>query len=1039
MLADPRSAGSVLLLAAALILGPSIAFADDITCTAGASACDGSANPDTITGSTGADTTYAGDGNDTVNSGDGNDLIWGGAGSDTVNAGAGDDSVTGDSDATNQSGSATMTGEHDVIDGGSGSNVIVGDGTAQAYPGDAKVVGAQDTITTGSGGDGTGYTSIVGDGNAVTRSAYSMAEVFGATDTITVTGPDGVSITGDGYAEVQGICESACGGTGTLTGAADTIDASGATGGVSVVGDGAATTTVIGAGDTITTGSGDDYILGDGWADMVDATNGNDVIHAGAGDDEIYGDGTDGTQLIGGADTIYGDDGNDFIVGDGYNYNELIGGNDVLYGGNGDDEIYGDYGINQQNLALYDSYALYSGTAVSDVTAAVLGVTGGDDQLYGGAGNDILYGQEGNDYLCGDDTTLNTGDQLFGGDGIDLACAHDDATSATSGIASVFNVATNDEQLLDESSEGSALMYSLLPILDPGITATIDNNGNISYTATQSGKVRYAVTRKGSPFTTFADLLITVAMAAGPPVTTPPPTTTPPPPTHHHPHDHHASDNNGGGGNDHNDTNDDVNLLTSSAEEPLVLDPLAENPTDQGPVSALPVLHPHPTTTSPGSGQSHGHEPPLVALMLVGAVIGALGRGGLSRQAAFIADRDDDRGAHDVTQTDAEGWGDRSFTWRFPGHGLIDAASAVIPVRLARFSPLLGRLTDDGSELRAMLGSLWLAAPVAGAALGVAAVGATHGTAVPPPLWMLIAGAVLGTLDAFAGLLAVGIYTVAALASGAITDTAKPDPVHSVLVILGLSFLWMAIPLIGSAIRPFRRLGDRSVRHVWDRAGDIVIAALLCGWVAQKLIGAMDLFAGQPTGLPQHANLMALIIMGAVTLRIATEHFALVAYPKRLNVVEAADEFPQPFLWSTVAGALARSAVFGFIGYAFIGWCWQLWLGTAVFLIPQLIEHLRDRFRTIPAVHRILPRGIVEIFVLIVACTIVARYAMSHSANPMSGIQMAFLLIALPPAILGALSLFTEDRTGKPNWMGELAGAAVLAATAALAFHGWDY
>jgi hypothetical protein len=257
---------------------------------------------------------------------------------------------------------------------------------------------------------------------------------------------------------------------------------------------------------------------------------------------------------------------------------------------------------------------------------------------------------------------------------------------------------------------------------------------------------------------------------------------------------------------------------------------------------------------------------------------------------------------------------------------------------------------------------------------------------------------------------------------------------------LAIGFLWMAIPLIGSAIRPFRRLGDGSLRHRWDVVGDGLIAALLCGWVAQKLTEAMDLFAGQKTGLPEHANTVAIVVMAAVALRVSMEHFAVSAYPQRLQQVEGEDP-PQPLLVSVVLGAFIRTAVFGFIGYAFIGSCWQLWLGIGLFLIPQLIDHLRERFRNIGLVQRILPRGIVEIFILVVTCTLIARYAMNQTPDEFTGLRMAFLLIAIPPALLGVLRAFAEDpdESGDTTWPREFLGALIVVVTAVLASRGWDY
>ncbi len=477
---------------------------------------------------------------------------------------------------------------------------------------------------------------------------------------------------------------------------------------------------------------------------------------------------------------------------------------------------------------------------------------------------------------------------------------------------------------------------------------------------------------------------------------------------------------------------------TTPSPEPTEPTPSATTPTSPiTPTPTEPVEDPRPASWITGEGASGAG----IALMSLAAVIGSLrGLSMAGRRVALVADRDENTIQRHVAARDAEGWGDRSFTWRFPGHRVIDAASVVLPDRLFRFSPLVGRIAEDGSEFRAMFGSLWLATPLAGVALALASAAAAGGRALPPSVWLVAAGAVLATFDAFSGAVAVVLFAGAVLIGGLGGVEGGPDTVHSLLVILVIGFLWMAIPLIGSAIRPFRRLGDGSLRHRWDVIGDGLIAALLCGWVAQKLTQAMDLFAGQETGLPEHANTIALVVMVAVALRVSMEHFAMSAYPQRLQQVEGEDP-PPPLLASVVLGAFVRTAVFGFIGYAFIGSCWQLWLGIGLFLIPQLIDHLRERFRNFGFVQRLLPRGIVEIFILVVACTLAARYAMDQGGDSLNGVRLAFLLIAVPPALLGALRVFAEDpdETADTTWPRELLGAVIVAVTAVLAARGWDY
>ena len=830
--------------------------------------------------------------------------------------------------------------------------------------------------------------------------------------------------------------------------------------------------------------------------DVVDAGDGDDYVEGAGGNDDLYG-GSDASEggdedvdggddrLNGGAgnDDVYGGDGNDTINGDAGD-DELFGGPgaDTISGGPDNDTIYGDdpplrnVDFSCVNIEICTGQGNFN---LSDFTAAALDGTpnddnlaggGGDDFIFGGygndtvngdAGNDHLYGEDGDDTLFGgtDDDFLSGGwgndilcggdgtDVLNGDDGDDVACAHDDAATVTSGAATTFDVTANDEELSDECFETNycrtPLVYEIFSVTD-GITATIDPvTGLLTFAATKSGVIRYSVTRPRScqeacitaidGTSTFADLIVSVL-----PIITPPQI----PPAPQAPHDDDDDD-------DQSDDDDD-----DDNDQPVFASPVFFEPplTDEEPLLVEPPTAPehHETTTPPVTkatgwplGRSAAGGSAFLTLMIMAAVIAALGRnGGIARTSAqrmAFADRDEETAAREVALRDAEGPGDKSFTWRFPGHKLVDGLSLSIPDKLSPFSPLVGRLADDGSELRAMFGSLWVLAPIAGIGLGVAAAAQTGGQAVPPSVWFIIAVAVLTTFDAFAGTLAALVFGGWAVLSGGLFDGTGPDFVHSLLVVLALCFLWMAIPLIGSALRPFRRLGDGSVRHWWDTAGDATIAALLCGWVSQKLTQAMDLFAGEPTGLPEHANTVAIAVMAAVALRIGIEHFSSAIYPRRLHAVEAPGEPPPPMLWSAIGGAFLRTAVFGFVGWSFIGSCWQLWLGVLVFLIPQLIQHLRDRTPTVGPVHRLLPRGIVEIFILIVACTLAARFALNSSPDQLTAIRWAFLLIALPPAIIGAAALFTHDDTGKPGWKGEILGALVLIATTVLALQGWDY
>jgi hypothetical protein len=340
-----------------------------------------------------------------------------------------------------------------------------------------------------------------------------------------------------------------------------------------------------------------------------------------------------------------------------------------------------------------------------------------------------------------------------------------------------------------------------------------------------------------------------------------------------------------------------------------------------------------------------------------------------------------------------------------------------------------------------MFGALWLLTPIAGATIGGLAVLHGDGHVAAPTLSLLLAGAIIATFDAFSGALAAAIFALGHVVTGAIFAPDGPGVVHSLLMLFAVGFLWTSLPLIGSAVRPFRRIGTRSLRYTWDRLADLAIASLLCAWIAQQMTGAMDLFLGQETGLPAHQDLVAVVVLAAVAARIAAEQFTTALYPSRLATVEPQAPLPAPSFASQVSGVMVRSASFAFIGFAFTGVCWQWWLGTVLFFLPQLLGTLRERFVTIQWVQRILPSGLVEIFILIVACTLAVRFALSYSQDELNAVRWVYLALSVPPAIIGSMAAFAgegrEERS--TSWRMELAGLGVFVATTWLALRGWSY
>lgn len=447
---------------------------------------------DTVTGGRGNDTVFGGFGNDTVLGGDGHDILNGGTGDDLVVGGNGDDRFTylrGDGRDTYVdsysspwetpwiSGQGLQNGySWGGVDGRSifrGSELVF-DGThwlkPVEYDVESGILRINPSATIGSAGYDTiefglgidididnitfqtsadGKDLVVGIGAAGTD-AGRFADIS-----------DQIILKGWGAAGTPSAAGSIETFTFFNTGAVDVAHTR-LLGGT----DGADTLTgLVNQKNWITSGAGNDTIIGQSQDDILNGNAGADILKGGIGAD----------LLLGGADNdkLFGQLGNDMLVG-GEGNDTLIGGadNDRLDGGNGIDiasyetstigvtlslALQAEYGFTDaQNTfgAGFDSLAGFenlTGSAYADV------LTGSTDNnvINGGAGNDLLTGNGGNDSLlggAGDDRLIGgVGNDVFnGGAGIDTAdySAANSAVIVGLGIAAGQNTGAGGKDIL---------------------------------------------------------------------------------------------------------------------------------------------------------------------------------------------------------------------------------------------------------------------------------------------------------------------------------------------------------------------------------------------------------------------------------------------------------------------------------------------------------------------------------------------------------------------------------------------------------------
>jgi hypothetical protein len=379
---------------------------------------------------------------------------------------------------------------------------------------------------------------------------------------------------------------------------------------------------------------------------------------------------------------------------------------------------------------------------------------------------------------------------------------------------------------------------------------------------------------------------------------------------------------------------------------------------------------------------------------LAGGRSGGGVRPGASRaptQSASVK-RSGDESEVDVNATDKleEGLerGDRSRTHRAPGSTLVDRLSTRIPNSIARFSPLLARVVNDGNYLRAMFGSLALLVPLAGLILGGFAAANAHYEALPPATGLAIAIIVLGIVDVFAGFLAAATYSVLVLAAGGGHGAAD------LRSLIDTDIVFFSVVMVVSATRSLRREPALNLAEWYDRAADIVVGGLLGMWALTKAIDALPGLAGVEVPLADKVRLVAFVALGSVVARYGAETLVMHWYPLRLTRVVPAEDTP---LSKTIQwlGAIAKTSIVAFFAESYLGNVWELYLGAAALLATMVLAIYEDEMPDWPFLRKAVPGGIIGLVFGIAVGSWIFHGVGHVVSNSTRVVALAFVFLAV--------------------------------------------
>jgi hypothetical protein len=350
--------------------------------------------------------------------------------------------------------------------------------------------------------------------------------------------------------------------------------------------------------------------------------------------------------------------------------------------------------------------------------------------------------------------------------------------------------------------------------------------------------------------------------------------------------------------------------------------------------------------------------------------------------------------------------------WKSKWLSFSDKFSIATVIKTAKFSPLFSKIAVDGAYLRAAFGSLGLLPTVAAAAISVMTVAMNEGEILTPQWQWFIVLAVIGIFDAFAGLVGTVIFV-----AGTVVMHGGVSSMDDVRLLLGVIIVGYGPALLANAFRAFRKEPEEGEEYWWERLVDLVVLPFIGGWVTATMISILPALAGTTMAVANHVNDFAIAIAIAITLRVVFEEFVGRWFPARLDTLHPTDvDDPKPYQkWISVS---FRLGVFVFVTAALMGNVWQVWVGSALFILPTIIGFYSHKFRNFPWIWRIMPSGIPGLAFALIVASVTTSIVNSWFGSTPDLALWSFALLPIPMLGIAILAMIgREGNEGEIRWI----------------------
>jgi hypothetical protein len=281
------------------------------------------------------------------------------------------------------------------------------------------------------------------------------------------------------------------------------------------------------------------------------------------------------------------------------------------------------------------------------------------------------------------------------------------------------------------------------------------------------------------------------------------------------------------------------------------------------------------------------------------------------------------------------------------------------------------------------------------------------------PQWQwFIVLAVIGIFDAFAGLVGTVMFVL-----GTVVMHGGVSSMDDVRLLLGVIIVGYGPALLANAFRAFRKEPEEGEEYWWERLVDLVVLPFIGGWVTATMISILPALAGTTMAVANHVNEFAIAIAIAITLRVVFEEFVGRWFPARLDTLHPTDvDDPAPYQkWISVA---FRLAVFVFVTAALMGNVWQVWVGSALFILPTIIGFYAGNFKNYPWIWRIMPSGIPGLAFALIVASVTTSIVNSWFGSTPDLALWSFALLPIPMLGIAILAMIgREGNEGEIRWI----------------------